>query len=76
MVYYGISYNTTDLSGDPYLNFSLSAFVELLAVILGHVTLERYGRKWPYCIAMFLSGFSLLLIMFVPARKLTLFSNF
>jgi Na+/melibiose symporter-like transporter len=76
LVYYGISYNTSDLSGNPYLNFSLSAFVELLSVIMCQLTLERFGRKRPYCIAMLLSGLSLLCVMFIPASNIMLFIFF
>jgi OCT family organic cation transporter-like MFS transporter 4/5 len=53
-VYYGISFNTSDLAGDPYLNFTLSAIVELLAVLMCEVTLDRFGRKIPYVINMLL----------------------
>ncbi len=74
LVYYGISYNTSDLSGDPYINFSLSAFVELLSVVMCQLTLERFGRKRPYCIAMLLAGVSLLMVGFVPAGKIKIFT--
>jgi OCT family organic cation transporter-like MFS transporter 4/5 len=51
-VYYGISFNTSELAGDPYLNFTLSAIVEALAVLMCEVTLDRFGRKIPYAINM------------------------
>ena len=66
LVYYGISFNTTELVGDPYLNFGLSVLVELIAIITTHVTLERYGRKVPYSINMALTGVSLLFVLFIP----------
>ena len=48
LVYYGISYNTSDLFGNPYLNFTLSVTVELLAVFLSYFAFEKIGRKKPY----------------------------
>jgi OCT family organic cation transporter-like MFS transporter 4/5 len=68
LVYYGLTYNTTELVGNPYVNFTLSAVVELFAVAISHYTLEKFGRKVPYAINMVLSGVSLLLIQFVPTN--------
>jgi OCT family organic cation transporter-like MFS transporter 4/5 len=56
LVYYGISFNTSELAGDPYLNFTLSAAVEIIAITCCHLTLDRFGRKKPYAINMILSG--------------------
>ena len=66
LVYYGISFNTSELFGNPYLNLTLSFSVELAAIIMCQLTLERYGRKIPYVINMVLAGTSLLLIQFIP----------
>ncbi|RMZ93346.1 organic cation transporter, partial [Brachionus plicatilis] len=68
LVYYGISFNTSELVGDPYLNFGLSIFVELAAILVTHVTLERFGRKIPYAINMALTGISLLSVIFIPPK--------
>ena len=70
LVYYGISFNTTDLVGDPFLNFFLSVVVEFIAILACQFTLEKFGRKKPYAINMALSGLALLLVQFVPTRKL------
>lgn len=81
-VYYGISYNTSDLAGDPYLNFGISALVELLAIIVSHYVLERFGRKIPYSIMMATTGFCFISILFIPKKlgllvtSLTLVSKF
>ncbi len=69
-VYYGISFHTTDLAGDPYLNFFFSALVELVAILISHFTLEKFGRKLPYILNMILTGSALLLVKFVPTGKL------
>jgi OCT family organic cation transporter-like MFS transporter 4/5 len=66
LVYYGISFNTSELAGDPFLNFSLSVFVELIAIVTCQFTLERFGRKKPYAINMAVTGVALMFIQFVP----------
>ena len=76
LVYYGISFNTSDLAGDPYLNFTFSAVVEFVAIFLCQLTLERFGRKIPYVINMTCSGIALLLIQFIPNSKYYFNYNF
>ncbi|ESN92020.1 hypothetical protein HELRODRAFT_90057 [Helobdella robusta] len=46
-VYYGLSLNATSISGDPYLNFFLSALVEVPAYALAVPLLSRLGRIQP-----------------------------
>lgn len=69
LVYYGISFNTTELAGDPYLNFTLAVVVELIAIAASHYSYEKFGRKIPYAINMSIIGVALLLVMFVPKGK-------
>ena len=52
---------------DPYLSFSISAFVELLACILVHAILDRIGRKIPYCFFSIL--FCLVAFAIVPVQN-------
>ena len=35
IVYYGISLNTANLAGNPYVNFCVSGCVEIPALVLG-----------------------------------------
>lgn len=65
-VYDGLSFNIGALAGDPYLNFVYSSLIELGGIITSHFALEKYGRKIPYSICLFLAGVSLLCIQFVP----------
>lgn len=51
---------------NPYLSFSLSAVVELLAYILVHLILDRVGRKKPYC--LFAVLFGIVAISVVPIQ--------
>lgn len=66
MVYYGISYNTSDLSGDPYLNFAFAVTAELIAILSSYVVYEKLGRKLPYVINLLTSGICLIAVLFVP----------
>lgn len=69
LVYYGISFNTTELIGDPYMNFFLSILVEFIAILACQFTLERFGRKIPYSTNMTLAGLALLCVQFAPSSK-------
>ena len=68
LVYYGISFNTSRLAGDPYLNFFLSIIAELVADLACQFTLDRFGRKWTYSFHMALGGVCLLCVACVPAK--------
>jgi hypothetical protein len=65
-VYDGLSINVGNLPGNLYLNYTYSSLVELAAVLASHYALEKFGRKIPYSISMFLVGASLVSIAFVP----------
>lgn len=52
--------------GSPYLNFALSATVEMTAIIWSQFCFNKYGRKIPYVIFMFIAGLSLIIVIFVP----------
>ena len=69
LVYYGLSFNTTELAGDPYLNFTLAVIVELIAIGASHYSYEKFGRKIPYAINMSIIGIALLLVLVVPKSK-------
>ncbi len=69
LVYYGISFNTGDLVGDPYLNFFLFGLVELFAIFVCQLTLDRFGRKLPYTVNMIIAGLALIFVSFVPNSK-------
>lgn len=56
MVYYGLSLNSGNLSGDIYLNFFLMAVVELASYLFCLATLDLAGRKFLQCFSMVLGG--------------------
>ncbi|KAK3778755.1 hypothetical protein RRG08_013026 [Elysia crispata] len=64
MVYYGLSLNVGDLSGNIYLNFFLSAVVELVSYLCLLALLDRLGRKFWQCFSMILGGVACIATMF------------
>lgn len=67
LVYYGLTLGTGELQwGSPYLNFALSTTVELIAIVSSQFCFNRFGRKIPYVINMFIAGLTLIAVIFVP----------
>uniref|UniRef100_A0A069DW20 Putative synaptic vesicle transporter svop n=1 Tax=Panstrongylus megistus TaxID=65343 RepID=A0A069DW20_9HEMI len=64
--YYGLSWNTSNLGGNEYLNFVISGAVEVPAYTFLILTLDKWGRKLILCGAMILAGLCLLATVFVP----------
>ena len=56
MVYYSVTLNITNLSGDLFINFPISFMLECLAMILALVTLHRVDRKVVYVTCIVTSG--------------------
>ncbi|CAF4076424.1 unnamed protein product, partial [Rotaria sordida] len=67
LVYYGVSQNTGSWGFDPYLSFTMSACVEILAIMVLHLILNRIGRKIPYFTAGFC--FSIIALLTIPVRN-------
>ncbi|XP_035669815.1 organic cation transporter protein-like [Branchiostoma floridae] len=66
LVYYGISLNTSALSGNVYLNFALSGFVEIPAYLISIYLLDKFGRRLPLCILLVFGGISCIVAFFIP----------
>ncbi|XP_046393817.1 organic cation transporter protein-like [Ischnura elegans] len=64
--YYGLSWNTSNLGGNDYLNFIISGVVEIPGYTFALLTLNRWGRKLPLCGSMLIGGLALLLTLAVP----------
>ncbi|XP_063218411.1 organic cation transporter protein-like [Bacillus rossius redtenbacheri] len=65
--YYGLSWNTSNLGGNDYLNFFISGAVEVPAYSFLLLTLNRWGRKSILCGCMLVAGVALLLTLAVPS---------
>ncbi|KAF6208114.1 hypothetical protein GE061_016564 [Apolygus lucorum] len=66
-VYAGLSLNSVFISGHQHVNFILTSLVEIPANMLIYPLLNRYGRRGSQLGSLFLSGFSLLVVPFIPA---------
>ncbi|XP_033611642.1 organic cation transporter protein isoform X2 [Cryptotermes secundus] len=65
-VYYGLSVNSTSLSGNKYLNFALVCLVEIPGYTLAWVAMNRWGRRKPLAASLLLCTATCLAALFVP----------
>lgn len=70
--YYGLSLNTSNLGGDPFVNFFIAGAVEIPAYLLIVVLFRRIGRVWSISSTMIIAGCTLLLVAAVPKGALLL----
>ncbi|XP_046573280.1 organic cation transporter protein-like [Haliotis rubra] len=64
LVYYGLTLNVSNLSGNIFVNFVLSALVEAVGYILSIFLLDRVGRRVLLCALMSLGGVACVLTVF------------
>ncbi|XP_053319371.1 organic cation/carnitine transporter 2-like [Spea bombifrons] len=64
--YFGLSLNTPNLHGDPYVNCFLSAITEVPAYIIAWLLLRNFPRRYSTSSTLFLGGVVLLFIQLVP----------
>ncbi|KAL3284587.1 hypothetical protein HHI36_018744 [Cryptolaemus montrouzieri] len=72
ITYYGLSWGTNNLGGNPYINFVISGGVELPAYTFLILVLNRWGRKKVQCGCMIVAGVSLLMSTIIPDNLPTL----
>ncbi|KFM64973.1 Organic cation transporter protein, partial [Stegodyphus mimosarum] len=65
-VYYGLSYNTNELAGDPFVNFAVSGAVEFPAYVLSIIAIRSLGRRNPLAAALIIGGVACLLCYPMP----------
>ena len=65
--YVGMALKTKFLAGDPYLNYFLSAVVELPALTLVLLLVDKLGRRICCVVAMVLAGLACFSTIFVPS---------
>ncbi|XP_039758526.1 organic cation transporter protein-like [Pararge aegeria] len=66
LVYYGLSINAIELSGNSYLNYIVVIIIEAPANVCKLICLDRFGRKKVIAIAYFLTGIILINYGFIP----------
>ncbi|XP_049952003.1 organic cation transporter protein-like [Schistocerca serialis cubense] len=64
--YYGLSWNTSNLGGNDYINFLIAGFVEVPAYTFLLFSLNKWGRKKILCSSMIIAGVSLFAATAVP----------
>ena len=65
MCFYGLSLSSASLAGDAYLNFFLTAIVEIPGYSLSYLTMQKIGRKWSTAASLMVGGTSLIIGAFV-----------
>ncbi|CAH0682915.1 unnamed protein product [Spodoptera exigua] len=70
MIYYGLSINSVSLMGNKYVNYMMTAFVEIPGAFLCFLTLDRFGRKSSIMTSFFVCGISLLVLPVVNNQTL------
>jgi len=53
VVYYGITLNTTHMSGNQFLNFFLLSVIELPSGMAGGYLVDKVGRRWTHSFFFF-----------------------
>ncbi|XP_029643938.2 organic cation transporter protein-like [Octopus sinensis] len=66
MVYYGVTLNSVDMSGDRYLNFLLVSTIEIPASILGCLMFNWFGHRKPIVFFMVFGGINCIVSNFLP----------
>ncbi|KPI95921.1 Organic cation transporter-like protein [Papilio xuthus] len=67
LVYYGLSINSTSLSGSMYLNFILTCAIEIPGNFAAVLILDRVGRKPTLSVGYFLSAACNFTFAFLPS---------
>ncbi|GFR97680.1 organic cation transporter protein [Elysia marginata] len=66
LVYYGLSLNTENLAGNPYLNFCVAGAVEIPAYAICILLLNKMGRRRPLVVSMLVGGIACILSGCIP----------
>ncbi|XP_029643940.1 organic cation transporter protein-like [Octopus sinensis] len=66
MLYYGVTLNSVDMSGNRYVNYLMMAVIEIPGNILGCITFHWFGHRKPIVFFMVLAGINCIVSNFVP----------
>lgn len=69
MIYYGLSFNTSDLPGNVYVTYTLSALSELPGFLICVPMMEKFGRKPSIVSLLGVGGVSCIIAGFVHICK-------
>ncbi|KAK4879042.1 hypothetical protein RN001_007188 [Aquatica leii] len=71
LVYIGLNYYGPALGDNQYLSFFLSSVVEIPSYLMCWLVLDRWGRRWPLCLSMIVSGISCVATVLLPEDSVT-----
>lgn len=69
MSYYALLLNTTNLHGNPHLNYFLSAVVEVPAFIIAMLLLRYCSRRFCQSSTLLMGGATIFIIQLIPNSK-------
>ena len=69
VVFFGMTFNTSYLEGNLYLNFALSGAVEIPAHVLLPVIYRYMGRVMIFCVTSIVTEMALLPIVLIPTGE-------
>lgn len=72
-VYDGLSFSIGSLGGNPFVNYAIGSSVEFIGVFASHYALDKFGRKYSYCLFLVFGGLALISIGFVPSRNYSIY---
>ncbi|CAG00152.1 unnamed protein product [Tetraodon nigroviridis] len=72
VVYQGLIMRVGITAKNLYIDFLISALVEIPAALLILFTIERMGRRLPFASSNFIAGLSCLITAFIPDRVISL----
>jgi len=68
-LFYGLTLNSVALAGNPYVDFILSALVEIPAYFITYLTVDRWGRRTSQCVWFLLTGITCLAFIFLDQQS-------
>lgn len=64
-LFYGLTLNSVALAGNSYLDFILTALVEIPAYALTYVVVDRLGRRWSQSGSYFITAIACFVFIFI-----------
>lgn len=68
-VFYGLSLNATNLSGNKYVNFILVCLVEVPGLSIAWVAMNKVGRRWSLALSLLVCAFTCMLGAFITVGE-------
>ncbi|EFA04375.1 Organic cation transporter protein-like Protein [Tribolium castaneum] len=72
VVYVGLSYYGPSLGSNEYMSFFLSSAIEIPSYFICWLVMDRWGRRWPLCLCMIISGICCITTFLLPEDSIGL----